>query len=244
MNAVTMGHLSLPNQMHEHRKTHTGKKPIPTQDVGRSSPKDQISLYTRRLRLHKELMFKLNVERPSLKSFDYISENSYWWKTLWMQWPWENLYPEVTPHCTPECSYWKKTLCVYWMWNTLKSLMTTLTTSHSSLMLSYGSLWTSLTSPFLKSSSGKSQKGGCSILNFHPLPYLCVLEDNFSVMLPCHILRVPLCHDKYHRSLYLDPNTPPTPTPGIFLDQESNLCPLCPPCWQVDSYPLCHLWSP
>ena len=30
-------------------------------------------------------------------------------------------------------------------------------------------------------------------------------------------------------------------TCGIFLDQESNLCPLH---WQVDSYPLCHQESP
>ena len=68
MNTVTMGHLSLPNQMHEHSKTHTGKKPIPAQDVGRSSPKDRTSLYTRGFGLDKELMFILNVEGPSLIS--------------------------------------------------------------------------------------------------------------------------------------------------------------------------------
>jgi len=51
MNTVTMGHLSLPNH-----------------NVGRSSPKDQTSLYTRSFGLDKELMFMLNVEGPSLRS--------------------------------------------------------------------------------------------------------------------------------------------------------------------------------
>ena len=137
MNTVTMGHLSLPNQMHEHSKTHTGKKPIPAQDVGRSSPKDRTSLYTRRLRLNKELMFILNVERPSLKSQSWLHIREFILV--------KNLMNAVTvgkslPRSRTSLYTWMFILernCMYWMWNTQNSLMTTLTPPLSSLMLSY-----------------------------------------------------------------------------------------------------------
>lgn len=79
MNVVTVGNLFLPNHNSRNIEKRTQEKnPIYAQHVGRSSPKDQISLHTRGLILERELMFVLKVEGLHLQvSIEYTSENSY-----------------------------------------------------------------------------------------------------------------------------------------------------------------------